>query len=179
MLQCTRKIEFDYGHKVLGHGGKCKHLHGHRGVLELTVEMPQLNDLDMVIDFADIKKVAQDWVDTFWDHNLLLNDRDPLIGQIDKIHNHCDDSGDWEPYNAMLDDLFGGREPFRFYGQNPTAEVMAEVFAATMQEELSQRISPHLKVVKVRFYETPNCWAEWTQEVKTAPPKKHRTMYGD
>ena len=41
MITCTRKIEFDYGHRVFKHGSKCKHIHGHRGVIEVTATLEQ------------------------------------------------------------------------------------------------------------------------------------------
>ena len=39
-ITCTRRIEFDAAHRVMGHEGKCKHLHGHRYALEARVATP-------------------------------------------------------------------------------------------------------------------------------------------
>ena len=55
MPTITKKLEFDYGHRVLGHEGKCRHLHGHRGVAEVTVYAPSLDNLGRVVDFGAIK----------------------------------------------------------------------------------------------------------------------------
>ncbi|MEE8246777.1 MAG: 6-carboxytetrahydropterin synthase, partial [Alphaproteobacteria bacterium] len=30
----TRRLEIDAGHRVMTHGSKCRHLHGHRYVVE-------------------------------------------------------------------------------------------------------------------------------------------------
>lgn len=162
MPRITRRIEFDYGHRVLGHEGKCRNLHGHRGVAEITVEAAELDSLGRVVDFGVIKKVVGGWIDENWDHNMLLHAADPL----------------WSLWlgNDFNDQhlLFAGKEPYCFPpGKNPTAEVIAEVLFHKAQEllteagGLSQRppgyqVESYLKVVNVRMYETPNCWADYS-----------------
>jgi len=128
----TRVIEFDAGHRVLGHEGKCKHLHGHRYRVELTVEAPKLDPLGRVIDFSCLKEIVGGWVDREWDHNMLLRSDDPLI-----------ESG-------LLT-----RAPYIF-DSNPTAENMAQELFRIARSLLSSDLS----VVRVRVYETPNCWAD-------------------
>ena len=81
MLEITKKIEFDYGHRVLGHEGKCCYLHGHRGVAEVTVcavDDGGVDDLGRVVDFGVVKEVIGGWIDEKWDHNFLLHKDDPL-----------------------------------------------------------------------------------------------------
>ena len=56
MIEITRRLEFDAGHRVLGHEGKCKNLHGHRYSAEITVTAPDLDGLGRVIDFGVIKE---------------------------------------------------------------------------------------------------------------------------
>ena len=34
-FKVTKQIEFCYGHRLLNYDGKCKHLHGHNGLLEI------------------------------------------------------------------------------------------------------------------------------------------------
>ena len=77
-MRITRKIEFDAGHRVYGHEGKCAHLHGHRYVAEITVQAEELDGIGRVIDFGAVKKVMKEWIDMCWDHNTLLNADDPL-----------------------------------------------------------------------------------------------------
>src|SRR5262245_52482042 len=77
-MLCTRKLEFDAGHRVLGHGGKCRHLHGHRYVAEVTCYAEELDKLGFVVDFSVIKTVVGDWIDENFDHNMILNPKDPL-----------------------------------------------------------------------------------------------------
>ncbi|MHB8760606.1 MAG: 6-pyruvoyl trahydropterin synthase family protein, partial [Thiobacillus sp.] len=33
----TRRLEFDAGHRIPNHGSQCRHLHGHRYALEITL----------------------------------------------------------------------------------------------------------------------------------------------
>jgi len=60
-IDITRRLEFDAGHRIPHHGGQCKHLHGHRYVIEVTLRgavQEKHGDADegMVLDFGDIKK---------------------------------------------------------------------------------------------------------------------------
>jgi len=77
----TRVIHFCYGHRLLGHRGKCRHLHGHNGVIEVTLRR-RLDRLGMVMDFARIKAAVEGWVKAELDHRMLLNARDPLAAAL-------------------------------------------------------------------------------------------------
>lgn len=137
MPQITRRLEMDYGHRVFGHEGKCKHLHGHRGVFEVTVSAPELDALGRVVDFSVIKDVIGGWIDRNWDHNLLLCWDDPLLVELAKTDTN-------------------GRNPYVFPDGNPTAENIAQELFNIAQDLLK----PPLKVTHVRFYETPASWAD-------------------
>ena len=146
----TRSLYFDYGHRVLKHGGKCRHIHGHRGRAEITVEAWKLNELDMVIDFGDVKKLVGGWLDSNWDHNLLLHPADPLMALILV-------SG---PSKAK--EVFADREPFIMPNGNPTAENMAAVL---FHQATSLLKDNRITVVGVRLWETPTCYAEHRREL--------------
>ncbi len=136
----TRRLEFDAAHRVLGHEGKCKHLHGHRYVCEITVRANGLDNLGRVVDFGVVKERVGTWVDTHWDHNALLNATDPL----------------WTNPEAR-DLAFPQVGPYLFNG-NPTAEnIAAELFRIA-----TKLLPPPLEVVGVVVWETPNCRAECT-----------------
>ena len=57
MIECSRKIDFDAGHRVIGHKNKCQYLHGHRYSLEITATALELDELGMVADFVVLKKL--------------------------------------------------------------------------------------------------------------------------
>lgn len=145
MITITRKLEFDAGHRVLGHEGKCKHLHGHRYVAEVTVTAPELDDLGRVIDFSKIKSEVGGWIDDNWDHNVLLHMDDGLL--LISVPTHA----------GTLDlRSINGRAPYTMAG-NPTAENMVK----TLFRVAVDLLGPYgMTVVHVRLYETPNCWAD-------------------
>ena len=64
---------FHTGHRQLGYPGKCKFVHGHTWQGTVTVsaaEFPR-DDLDMSLDFGDIKDVMR-----FMDHKMLVTEQD-------------------------------------------------------------------------------------------------------
>ncbi|MFA6317505.1 MAG: 6-carboxytetrahydropterin synthase [Elusimicrobiota bacterium] len=127
----TRRVHFCYGHRLLDYRGKCRHLHGHNAVAEVSFRRRTLDRRGMALDFDDIKKSVQVWVDEELDHRLLLNRRDPLV--------------------KLLQDL---GEPVVAMPGNPTAENIAKLlfeFAA----------GKGLPVSGVRLWENPNSCAEY------------------
>ena len=159
MITVTKRLEFDAGHRVLGHQGRCRHLHGHRYVAEITVETPVLNGLGMVVDFGVIKTLVGGWLDKHWDHNILLNPDDPLLRAFPATPKGFQ--------SKMYIEVFGGRAPYLFssdltmtgnYGRNPTAENMAMELYGVAQTLLKDH---SLRVVKVRIWETPSSYAEY------------------
>lgn len=138
MTTITRHFRIDAGHRVWGHESKCAHLHGHSYSLELTVCAEQLDSLGRIIDFGVVKDVVGSWVDTHWDHNVLLHPEDPLIGVLAQAEN--------------------GRAPWIMSYGNPTAENIAREFFEISTDLLKQH---QIIVTKARVYETPNCWADY------------------
>ena len=79
MFRVTREIEFCYGHRLLNYNGKCRHLHGHNGRAVITLAGQELDSRGMLVDFVDIKKTVQQWIDDNLDHNMLLCRDDPIL----------------------------------------------------------------------------------------------------
>lgn len=79
-LECV--IPFEYGHRLLKHHGKCRHLHGHSGIVTLILVASHLDQNDFVMDLGDVKEIARTWINEHWDHALLLNEADPLVGVL-------------------------------------------------------------------------------------------------
>ena len=75
-FQVTKVIEFAYGHRLLEYEGKCRHLHGHNGMLEVDIDAETLDSLGMVIDFADLKRIVDQVLGRF-DH-AVINDLPPF-----------------------------------------------------------------------------------------------------
>ena len=75
----TKMIDFCYGHRLLNYDGKCRHLHGHNGRIEVDIEARELDQLGMVLDFGVVKGVVRTWVDNNLDHRMLLCKHDPYV----------------------------------------------------------------------------------------------------
>lgn len=148
----TRRMEWDAGHRVLGHESKCAYLHGHRYAAEVTVWAPGLDGLGRVIDFGVVKQVVGAWIDENWDHNMMLHKDDPLVKTLESLvfaEEHLD----------LPDQLWGDRVPYIMSNGNPTAENIArELF--DIATDLLRNANAALSVLSVRIYETPNCWAD-------------------
>lgn len=132
----TRKMEFDAAHRVTQHGSKCRNLHGHRYVVEVTAE-GALDKMGMVVDFGVVKQLVGGWIDEKLDHGTVIRQTDIAIETL--CINH-----DWKLF-VMPD------------GKEPTAENMAELLLAKSQELLQET---GVVVTQVRVFETPNCWAD-------------------
>lgn len=65
--------KFHTGHRQLGYPGKCKWVHGHtwQGKVMVTADEFPRDDLDMSIDFGDLKNVMR-----FMDHKMLVTEQD-------------------------------------------------------------------------------------------------------
>jgi 6-pyruvoyltetrahydropterin/6-carboxytetrahydropterin synthase len=137
MIECTRKIEFDAGHRVIGHEHKCKYLHGHRYVLEVTAATQKLDDLGRVVDFGHLKTVVKNWIDDNFDHNVILHKNDKELGNY--IENHTGQS-------------------VYYLNENPTAENIALHLRDDVIPILFKNTT--FQIVKIRLYETPNCYVE-------------------
>jgi len=78
MYSVTKLIHFCYGHRLLDYQGPCRHLHGHNGAVEITIEKAKLDSRAIAMDFEDIKAVVQLWIDNELDHRMILSAKDPL-----------------------------------------------------------------------------------------------------
>lgn len=81
MLTMTRRLEFDAGHRLLNHEAKCAHVHGHRYVVEVTLDLTgELDRAGRIVDFGDVKRVFGGWIDDTLDHGFIANADDPIVG---------------------------------------------------------------------------------------------------
>lgn len=131
MTTIRRRFEFDAGHRVLGHEGKCAHPHGHRYAAEVTLA-GELDSIGRVVDFGDVKAILGSWLNEHMDHAFLVYEGDLVVLT-------------WLKQNG-----------FKHYEMesNPTAENIAQHLIATFRRLLGPC------VVAVSVWETPNCMAE-------------------
>lgn len=75
MYTITKKLrEVPMAHRLPGHEGRCKYLHGHNYLPIITVSSEELDELGRVVDFVKLK----DLLDSF-DHSTMLQRNDPLM----------------------------------------------------------------------------------------------------
>lgn len=130
----TRRLEIDAGHRLMKHESKCRNVHGHRYIVEVSCTATQLDEVGRILDFSVVKTVFGGWLDTHWDHGFIAQQGDPII--------------DWLDANKM-----------KVYelGEPPTAENMSKY----LFRKARQLLEPHgVTVVGIRVHETPNCVAE-------------------
>ncbi|EPZ43307.1 6-carboxytetrahydropterin synthase QueD [Alicyclobacillus acidoterrestris] len=66
----TKEFTFDAAHHLHLYEGKCKNLHGHTYRLVITVS-GFINEIGLVIDFADLKRIYQTTIEEKLDHQYL------------------------------------------------------------------------------------------------------------
>jgi 6-pyruvoyltetrahydropterin/6-carboxytetrahydropterin synthase len=134
MHTITKEVYFCYGHRLMNHPGKCRHIHGHSVKAAITVARKDLNEQGMVCDFADIKAAAENYIEEYLDHNLLLNKNDPIIP-------------------ALLDN----NERFLALDEHPTAEVLSKLIYAYLK-------GSGIEVSRVALWETASAYACYQPE---------------
>ena len=134
-ISCTRKIEFDAAHRVVGHENKCKYLHGHRYVLEVKFSASNLDKLGRVLDFGEIKDILKSWIDEHFDHTAILSEEDKVLGE--SISNYTN-------------------QKIYYLKANPTAENIAQHLFTEIIPSLFK--GKNIQIEGVKLYETPNCY---------------------
>ncbi|OPY39009.1 MAG: 6-pyruvoyl tetrahydropterin synthase [Methanoregula sp. PtaU1.Bin051] len=125
-----KEVQFDASHRLLHYKGKCANLHGHRWKAEVWMEGEPDEKTGILIDYNTIKEIV-----CRFDHQIILNEADPMIACINKYQQVIVTPGE------------------------PTSELLAVLIKNDLQEYCrAQNLSA--KVVKVRIWESPNCYAE-------------------
>ena len=107
----VKKLHFCYGHRLLKHKGKCAHAHGHNAIVEIELRKKSLDEIGMVYDFSDVKKILQAFIEKL-DHRMILHADDPLIDALRQVN----------------------EEPF-IMNENPTAENIAKLIFIEMKKQ--------------------------------------------
>jgi 6-pyruvoyltetrahydropterin/6-carboxytetrahydropterin synthase len=140
----TRRLEFDAGHRIPGHQSQCRHLHGHRYAIEITLSGDIITtegaaEQGMVMDFSEVKCIAMETLVDAWDHAFLVYAGDrPVVEFLRSLPGHK---------TVEL-------------GAPPTAENLAVIAFRVLDAAYQDSYGNHLRLERVRLYETPNCWAD-------------------
>lgn len=80
MYKLTTYTELELGHRLrTSYAMKCRHVHGHRYEVEITVCTDKLNEDNMVVDFKRLKEIVKRVLDDKWDHAFCLKYDDPIV----------------------------------------------------------------------------------------------------
>jgi len=139
-MQITRRLEFDAGHRIPNHASQCRHLHGHRYAIEITlsgdiITVEGVSEQGMVMDYSEVKRIAKEELVDAWDHAFLVyrNDRE-VLDFLNSLADHK---------TVVLD-------------VPPTAENLAMVAFRQLDNAYRDTYGNHLRLERVRIYETPN-----------------------
>lgn len=135
--QVHRYHDISCGHRVVGHEGKCRFLHGHNYRIHFTCEADGLDTVGRVIDFSAIKSKLCMWLEERWDHKFLVWHEDPL-----------------------LKDLLKFTDSIVIVPFNPTAENMAKYLVDFVGPRQLKRTG--VRLVSVTIEETRKCSATYT-----------------
>ncbi|MBI3937710.1 MAG: 6-carboxytetrahydropterin synthase QueD [Betaproteobacteria bacterium] len=146
-MQITRRLEFDAGHRIPNQASQCRHLHGHRYAIEITLSGEIITTegaagQGMVMDFAEVSAIARRHLVDAWDHAFLVHAGDRRIAEfLASIPGHK---------TVVLE-------------QPPTAENLAIAAFRILDPAYRDKYGNNLRLERVRIYETPNCWADATR----------------
>lgn len=149
-MRITRRLEFDAGHRIPDHNSQCRNLHGHRYAIEITLTGDIIGKSGdsangMVMDFSEVKALAKTHLVDVWDHAFLVYAGDTAVRQfLESLPDHK---------TVVLDCI-------------PTAENLAALAFRILGAVYLDTYGNHLRLERVRLFETPNCWAD----AEAAPP---------
>ncbi|MBI3525604.1 MAG: 6-carboxytetrahydropterin synthase QueD [Betaproteobacteria bacterium] len=152
-MQITRRLEFDAGHRIPDHKSQCRHLHGHRYAIEITLAGDIIQSRGqamngMVMDFSEVKLLAQRHLVDAWDHAFLAYREDTqVVAFLATLPGHK---------TVLLDVV-------------PTAENLAVIAFSVLDAAYQDTYGNHLRLERVRLYETPNCWADALRSIQASP----------
>ncbi len=172
-FEIRRRIEIDAGHRIMTHGSKCRHLHGHRYVIEAICRavsgelIGQGEQTDMVLDFGFLKQAMIEHIDAPCDHGLIVSiqDRELLAmlapdgiapdGWISAIRDDVEAAGFAATNNCRL-----GTKLYVMLAL-PTAEALAEHWFNRLGPDVLQLSDGRATLEAICVHETPNCFAEY------------------
>lgn len=130
-MKIKTQFDFDSAHRLVGYKGKCSNIHGHMWKVGVEIEGDELDDIGMLWDFTNVKKIKE-----HFDHKTILKvckENQDLVYAIIKI---CGDES-----LCMMHD-------------NPTAENLAKWILNYLKLENKEL------TFKVRVFESPKSCAE-------------------
>lgn len=70
MFELMVETTFAAAHQLRGYKGKCERVHGHNWKVQVHVVAERLNDIDIAMDFHDLKNILNEVIEPL-DHSFL------------------------------------------------------------------------------------------------------------
>ena len=142
MQLITRKGTFDFAHRILHHRrdlDKCCNIHGHTATWELTLSF-EANNLSFgyMIDFGEIKRQFDGFLQKYFDHGWVSNPLDPLLKAL------CEDNSKIWVLSLNKDD-----------DCNPSCENISKEIIFVASRLFA---SYNLQIHELKLYETVNSY---------------------
>jgi 6-pyruvoyltetrahydropterin/6-carboxytetrahydropterin synthase len=169
----TRQIAIDAGHRVMTHGSKCRHLHGHRYTIEATCLADHLQaggeQSDMVLDFGFLKAAMMEEIDAPCDHGFLAHVEDGAL--LAMFRPEDADAGTW--FAAIREGVrrdgycltSATRMETKLYvlDVNPTAEQLCRHWFARLKPVVADKSGGLARLQEIVVWETPHCRAAFRE----------------
>jgi 6-pyruvoyltetrahydropterin/6-carboxytetrahydropterin synthase len=140
-FKVSRYHDISCGHRVVGHEHKCRFLHGHNYRIHFHCRNKlnkSLDDVGRVVDFSIINSKLCEWLESHWDHRMLIWNEDPMLLSL-----------------QQLDKTSIAVVPF-----NPTAENLAKHLVEVVAPE--QFNNSDIEIYQVDIEETRKCSASYS-----------------
>ena len=132
-MKIAKEFNWEMGHRLPEHFGKCKNIHGHSYKMLVEIE-GDLNDKGMVMDYYDLRDVIDPLVEEL-DHSFMANKKDlPVVEFLEKMKS-----------KRMIVDF------------DSTVENITTYFLNKIK---NAKLPSNIKKIKVRVCETPDDYAE-------------------
>jgi 6-pyruvoyltetrahydropterin/6-carboxytetrahydropterin synthase len=142
MIKVVKITEWEMGHRIPGHQGKCRFPHGHHYRLEASFcgEISQekgASDEGMVCDFSELKSILKTRIYDHLDHRFAVYKKDLVL-------RNCLGEKVEKDLNFFVTDFI------------PTTENLLMWCA----EQLKKDLPKNLKLTNLKLYESEKHWAE-------------------
>ena len=129
-----KSVFFDASHRLLHYQGKCRNLHGHRWKVEVWIEGEIDDATQILVDYNAITTVIERL-----DHQVILNNSDPMVKCLTKFQSVITTPGD------------------------PSSEMIADRIHEMLNEECKLN-GKKVRIKRIRVWESPTCCAEINYE---------------
>lgn len=144
-VSISKEIEFDAGHRIPRHNGKCFYPHGHRYRVVVAcrgriIDDPERSDNGMLVDFGELKSIMMKRIHDVLDHKFMVAREDQILLE-------------WWPHPL--------KDGIMVFPYVPTAENIARWCWEQIIDDINGLWQDDLELVAVGVYETPTSMAEY------------------